>query len=85
MHVLMEFVPFTELSQDDREAIVRNLDLCLVILDGNMGRRSLTEIKVRSMIAVLRVEMSKAVSNEATFPPFAFKPSSETQYRPGQR
>jgi hypothetical protein len=68
----MDPLPATALTKADCEAIVRNLDACLAILDQNAGRRPLIEIKLKNMIALLRDEMSDAAETGATVPPFAF-------------
>lgn len=62
----------TELSDHDREAIVRNLDACVALLDKYAGRRTLSDIKIRSMVAVLRDEMATAARMEVILPPLGF-------------
>jgi len=69
--------PATELSTGDREAIVRHLDACVAVLDEYAGHRTLTEIRIRSMVAVLRDEIAKSASIDAILPPLGFNPSQD--------
>ncbi|HWA25806.1 MAG TPA: hypothetical protein VG734_09105 [Lacunisphaera sp.] len=62
----------SELAPKDREAIVRNLDACVAALDEYAGRRTLPEIKIRSMLAVLRDEMAVVEKDGVSSSPFAF-------------
>ncbi len=68
----MEYPAQTSLSKVDCESVVRNLDECIAILDKNVNRRPIAEIKVRSMIAVLREEIARSMESGNSPPPFAF-------------
>ena len=73
MHcLLVDHLPATALSKADCETIVRNLDGCIAILEQSDGRRPLSEITMKSMITLLRDEMSDAAQTGSTLPPFAF-------------
>jgi hypothetical protein len=62
--------PIMSLTREDCESIVSNLDASIVLLDKNVGRRTLQEVKMRSVISVLRAEMAKAAKADTTIPPF---------------
>jgi hypothetical protein len=66
--------PHTELSKEECDGIVAHLDGCIAILDRNTGRRSLPQIRLRSMLAVLRGELLKSDLSHMTVPPFSLNP-----------
>ncbi len=68
--------PNTLLSQEDRDAIVNHLTLSLAILERTVGRPSMDEIKVKSMLSVLRSEIQKWRRLDDTAPPFFSSPSA---------
>jgi hypothetical protein len=67
--------PPTELRKEERIAIVGHLDACIGILDRHAGRRSVPEIKLRSMLAVLQGEMANGYVRNMAAPPFALQPA----------
>ena len=66
--------PETSLSREDCETIVANLDASMAILDRHAGRRSLEEIKLRSMLAVLRAEIHRNAKLGIPTHPLVFQP-----------
>lgn len=51
----------TSLSKEDCETMLSHLDASLAVLERNKARPSSAEIQIKSMLAVLRREISKAV------------------------
>jgi chaperonin cofactor prefoldin len=64
-------IPYSTLSQEDRESMVKNLNACLATLEKGVGRLSPSEIRVKSMLTVLRNELRTALNESSlTEPPF---------------
>jgi hypothetical protein len=63
--------PRTSLNQEDRGIILNHLDASLAVLENVAGRPTVDEIKIKSMLAVLRSEIKKAAGT-GTWPPCGF-------------
>jgi hypothetical protein len=63
--------PYTTLNPEDCGIIVSHLDASLAVLDKMAGRPTIDEIKIKSMLAVLRSEIKKAARIGST-PPCGF-------------
>jgi hypothetical protein len=63
--------PQTSLNQEDCGIIVNHLDASLAVLEKLTGRPTIDEIKIKSMLAVLRSEIKKAARIGST-PPYGY-------------